>query len=105
MRFASADAPQRPDYFDLGHGMSKQFDPTLEPEIVWNHIDGPLLWLRDGQLHWLTFLERIQCWFGFADAHSIERKRAPEFVARWEARRTKERTMTAPQESPDANLS
>jgi hypothetical protein len=43
--------------------------------IGWlNHIDGPLLHLRNGQLHWLTIKERISLYFGFSDVYKLERK-------------------------------
>jgi hypothetical protein len=48
------------------------------PEINWRHIDGPLLYYSDGQLHWLTFWERFRCWIGRDDAASIQARRRPE---------------------------
>lgn len=47
-----------------------------EPSINWRHIDGPLLYRRDGQLHWLTLWERLRCWLGYDDANSLDRKYA-----------------------------
>lgn len=84
----------RPDYFDLGHGCAIQFQPDAKPYIQWNHIDGPVLHLRNSTLEWLTLWERFQCWIGRADAYSLERKHAPEFVDRWEWRVQRERTRT-----------
>lgn len=49
---------------------------TIRP----NHIDGPLLVFRDGQMHWLTVWERILFALGFTDAERIERKRRPNLV-------------------------
>lgn len=48
------------------------------PYINWSHIDGPMLVYADGQLHWLTFFERLRCWLGFDDALTIERRRRPD---------------------------
>ena len=31
--------------------------------VVWKHIDGPLLKTSTGKLHWLTWWERIQLYF------------------------------------------
>ncbi len=44
------------------------------PHIQWDHIDGPLLNLRDGRLHWLTLWERIRFRLGFDTALTLERK-------------------------------
>ncbi len=44
------------------------------PSIQWNHIDGPLLHLRDGRLHWLTLWERIRLRLGLDTALTLERK-------------------------------
>jgi hypothetical protein len=44
------------------------------PHIQLDHIDGPLLLLRDGRLHWLTLAERILLWLGRTDAAQLERK-------------------------------
>lgn len=45
-----------------------------QPHLQMDHIDGPLLRLRDGRLHWLTLLERVLLAIGYHDAYSIERK-------------------------------
>lgn len=39
-----------------------------------SHVDGPLLRMRDGQLHWLTPWERLLFWLGRTDAETLERK-------------------------------
>lgn len=44
------------------------------PYILANHIDGPLLCLRDGQLHWLNLWERVLFSLGLTDAASLEDK-------------------------------
>jgi hypothetical protein len=46
-----------------------------QPCINWKHIDGPLLYTSDGQLHWLTWRERLRLSFGFADIHDIDFER------------------------------
>ena len=33
--------------------------PNAQPHIQWNHVDGPLLVMSDGAMHWLTWLERL----------------------------------------------
>lgn len=47
---------------------------TNRPSINWKHIDGPLLYFRNGQLHWLSYRERLRCWLGWDDAASLEKK-------------------------------
>jgi hypothetical protein len=79
MLLASDDAPRRPDYiYQRAPGGYVAYHRDARPSINWKHIDGPLLYYRDGQLHWLTLWERLRCWFGRDDAESIERKRRPE---------------------------
>lgn len=48
-----------------------------KPHINWRHIDGPLLYFSDGQMHWLTIWERVCCWFGFGNEWKIQRARRP----------------------------
>lgn len=46
------------------------------PTVTWRHIDGPLLcWA--GQMHWLTWRERLQLWLRLATIESIAQKRFP----------------------------
>ena len=47
---------------------------TSRPYIQPNHIDGPVLHLRDGSLHWLTPWERFLFWLGKTDAEALEHK-------------------------------
>jgi hypothetical protein len=54
---------------------------TARPDIQWNHIDGPLLHFRNGELHWLTWRERFRCWLGLDDAVSLEVKHRPHLAA------------------------
>ncbi len=51
------------------------------PSIRWNHIDGPLLTFRNGEMHWLTWRERFRCWMGWDDAISLESKHRPYLSA------------------------
>lgn len=52
------------------------YPATFQPATInWKHIDGPLMHLTNGQLHWLTYLERIQLFFGWTDIHEIDMKR------------------------------
>jgi hypothetical protein len=92
MRFASAGAAARPDYIEVDArlGISVFFDPDAVPYIHWEHIDGPLLHMRNGQLHWLTWRERFSVWLCRDNEFTLERKHIPEFVERWLARATAE---------------
>lgn len=54
--------------------MTVGYESSAQPYIQFNHIDGPLLHLRSGKLHWLTLLERIQLFFKLTDIYSLERK-------------------------------
>lgn len=71
---------QQPDYNYIQHGKDTWFGyhKDSKPFIQYKHIDGPVLFYRDGQLHWLTIIERVRCWLKLDDAYSIERKRRPE---------------------------
>ncbi len=60
----------------VGVGFPTYSRPSIQP----NHIDGPLLVLRDGQLHWLTLWERIQFALGWTDAEKIEQYRRPNLM-------------------------
>lgn len=42
-----------------------------DPEIQWNHVDGPLLRCSDGTLHWLTMHERMMLRFGFTSIEDL----------------------------------
>jgi hypothetical protein len=76
----------RQSYFHLGRGAYIEFVPGAHPYIQWTHIDGPVLHLRNATMEWLTLWERFLVWIGREDAFSLERKHAPEFVARWNAK-------------------
>lgn len=49
-----------------------------KPRIQWEHVDGPVLIYSDGQLHWLTWREKIACLFAFTDAETLQKKHRPE---------------------------
>jgi hypothetical protein len=53
------------------------YSADARPSIQANHIDGPLLSARNGQLHWLTLWERFLFALGLTDAERLERKRFP----------------------------
>ncbi len=56
------------------------FPMSARPSIRPNHIDGPMLTFRDGQMHWLTIWERILFRLGRIDAASLERKLRPNLM-------------------------
>ena len=56
------------------------------PDIQWNHIDGPLLYTRNGQMFWLTWRERFRCWMGWDDALLLEAKHQPHLALHAEER-------------------
>jgi len=53
------------------------YPKSARPHIKRNHIDGPLLTMRNGECHWLTWLERIQLVLGRTDALKLEKKYRP----------------------------
>lgn len=61
---------RRPGHVYNQHGVgAPAFD---QPRINWKHVDGPLLYCSDGQLHWLTWRERFRLCWGLADIHDID---------------------------------
>ena len=50
------------------------YQKESRPHITLNHVDGPMLCMRDGRVHWLTWRERIALFFGKIDALDLERK-------------------------------
>jgi hypothetical protein len=67
-------------YEDLPGGGLLGYPGTARPSIQWNHVDGPLLHLRNGELHWLTWRERFRSWMGYDDAESLEAKHRPHLA-------------------------
>jgi hypothetical protein len=57
-----------------------QFPTSNGPSINWKHIDGPLLYFSDGQLHWLTLGQRIRCHLGMETAESLEHYLRPNLM-------------------------
>ena len=76
IHIANVPLLRRPGYRYTEAGVG--FPATAFPHIKWRHIDGPLLVMRDGTLHWLTLWERFTCWLDVSSALSIERKRRPD---------------------------
>ena len=76
MHIVSDQSLQRPGYVYNEHGVGYR-ENTL-PWIQWKHIDGPLLYYSDGQLHWLTLWERLRFWIGRDNAESIQTRRRPD---------------------------
>lgn len=76
--FASKDAPERADYrYENVAGGKVGYHKDARPSINAKHIDGPLLYLRNGELHWLTPWERFMFWIGRTDAETLEKKHRP----------------------------
>jgi len=55
-----------------------QYPADSEPHIEWNHIDGPLLYCRNGRIHWLTLLERLGLKLGFYSIEQLDNKHCGE---------------------------
>ena len=54
-------------------------DPAdSKPHIQWNHVDGPLLFCRDGTPHWLTMTERLWLRMGFININTLDEKYCKE---------------------------
>lgn len=58
--------------FEKDGSYSMTYCELTPPEIQWNHIDGPLLHLCDGQLHWLTWMERIKLRLGLITVNDLD---------------------------------
>jgi hypothetical protein len=56
------------------------YPADARPSINANHIDGPLLVFRDGQMHWLNLWERLLLHFGWVDAEKLEKKLRPHLA-------------------------
>jgi hypothetical protein len=82
MLWASENAPQRQGYRYQpapGGGMIG-WPADARPSINRKHIDGPLLRMRNGELHWLTPWERLLLRLGKTDALVLERKYRPHLA-------------------------
>lgn len=60
--------------------VSVGYPADARPHLQRNHIDGPLLHARSGELHWLTWGERLRLWLGRTDAECLELERFPHLV-------------------------
>lgn len=56
--------------------MGVAYRPHAKPFINPKHVDGPMLCMRTGEVHWLTLWERLQLRFGWTDPAKLERKRS-----------------------------
>ena len=54
--------------------MSISYPNDARPHIQVNHIDGPMLTMRDGRIHWLSLWERLLLVLRRTDAYKLERK-------------------------------
>ena len=73
MHIVSDDSMKRAGYIYNKHGVG--YPVGAQPHVNWNHIDGPLLYCSDGQLHWLTWRDRFRLFWGLADIHDIDFER------------------------------
>jgi hypothetical protein len=71
MHIVSDKSLERPGYV-YNNGVGYPIDMTHE--MVWDHIDGPLMYLSNGQLHWLTLRERLALWLGLTTEQAINDK-------------------------------
>jgi len=54
--------------------MNNAYEKGSLPYVQWNHIDGPLLHLRNGELYWLSWWDRIQLRLKWTDVYALESK-------------------------------
>jgi hypothetical protein len=82
MLYASENAPKRPGYCyePAPGGGFIGYPQTARPHIRAN-IDGPLLVMRNGEMHYLTTWERILFRLGKTDALALEQKHRPHLSA------------------------
>ena len=55
----------RSDYVTVWKSADGKFGVSTqrrEPEIQWNHVDGPVLYMSNASCHWLTWRERWLLW-------------------------------------------
>jgi hypothetical protein len=70
MHIVSDKSLQRPGYICNESGIG--YPEGMRHSMNWKHIDGPLMYHSNGQLHWLTWRERLALWFGFATEEAID---------------------------------
>lgn len=44
------------------------------PYINMRHIDGPFIYMRNGNIKWLSIWDRVLLFFGFTDKYKLEDK-------------------------------
>ena len=54
--------------------MNSAYEKKSLPYVQWNHIDGALLHLRNGELFWLSWWDRIQLRLKWTDVYALESK-------------------------------
>lgn len=75
MLWASDNAPRRPDYeYEPAPGGGFIGYPQNARPHIRANIDGPLLVMRTGELHYLTLWERVLLALGRTDTLALERK-------------------------------
>lgn len=67
-------------YEEMSDGSYVGWPSDNVPTVVPNHIDGPLVRFRNGELHWLTWWERIMFAVGLLNALTLERKYRPHLA-------------------------
>lgn len=55
--------------------------PPQPPRINDNHIDGPVIFFSDGQMHWLSLWERFQRRYRGLTAMKLQEKLRPRLSA------------------------
>lgn len=60
--------------------MTASYPNNARPMLNMRHVDGPVLFFRDGQMHWLTLRERLRVRLGWDDATSLERRLRPDLI-------------------------
>jgi hypothetical protein len=76
MHICSNESLKRPGYtYRRSGGEWVGYVTDFRPATInWKHIDGPLLHCTNGELHWLTWRERIRLFFGWTDIHELDIK-------------------------------
>jgi len=55
--------------------MTISFEKPRRPvSVQWNHVDGPMMSLGNGQVKWLTWRERLMHWIGAWSLEDIARR-------------------------------
>jgi hypothetical protein len=79
--FTTEWAPKREGWiFEAVGGGHVGYRVDARPDIQWNHIDGPVVHFRNGEMHWLTWRERFRYWRGYETALTLEAKHRPHLA-------------------------